>query len=154
MLLLPLLLILILLLLALLLLLLSLLSLLLFLSFFCYYCFFFCYMNLFDQKGILLLGFKPWDVASQKSKSALETVTRKHLFGCRGGKGLAFRSCWTWDVWDRLGMTPKESLLPYSTQFIFLIIRLLHGNVVMVAIDMCGAPSQGSGYMELCENMY
>ena len=37
-----------------------------------------------------------------------------------------------------LGRTPKENFLTYSTQFIFLIIRLVPGNVVMVAIDMCG----------------
>ena len=37
----------------------------------------------------------------------------------------------------RLGMVPKEVFLVYSTQFIFLIIRLVPGNVVMVAIDMC-----------------
>ena len=37
-----------------------------------------------------------------------------------------------------LGMVPKEVLLAYSTQFTFLIIRLVPGNVVMVAIDMCG----------------
>ena len=37
-----------------------------------------------------------------------------------------------------LGMVPKEVFLAYSTQFIFLIIRLVPGNVVMVAIDMCG----------------
>ena len=38
----------------------------------------------------------------------------------------------------RLGIVPKEVFLAYSTQFIFLIIRLVPGNVVMVAIDMCG----------------
>ena len=37
-----------------------------------------------------------------------------------------------------LDMVPKEDFLAYSTQFIFLIIRLLPGNVAMVAIDMCG----------------
>ena len=37
-----------------------------------------------------------------------------------------------------LGMVPKESFLAYSTQFMFLIIRLVPGNVVTVAIDMCG----------------
>ena len=36
-----------------------------------------------------------------------------------------------------LGIVPKEVFLAYSTQFIFLIIRLIPGNVVMVAIDMC-----------------
>ena len=60
-----------------------------------------------------------------------------------------------------LGIAPKENFLAYSTQFIFLIIRLAPGNVVMVAIDMCGkSPSrgngggEGSGYMELSENMF
>ena len=37
-----------------------------------------------------------------------------------------------------LGIAPKETFLGgYSTQFFFLIIRLVPGNVVMVAIDMC-----------------
>ena len=34
-------------------------------------------------------------------------------------------------------MVLKESFLENSTQFIFLIIRLVRGNAVMVAIDMC-----------------
>ena len=34
-------------------------------------------------------------------------------------------------------------------------IRLVPGNVVMVATDMCGkSPSRGSGYMGLRENIY
>ena len=37
-----------------------------------------------------------------------------------------------------LDIASKENFLAYSTQFIFLIIRLVPGNVVMVAIDMCG----------------
>ena len=37
-----------------------------------------------------------------------------------------------------LGMMPMEVFLAYSTQFIFLIIKLIPGNVVMVATDMCG----------------
>ena len=37
-----------------------------------------------------------------------------------------------------LGMVSKEGFLTYSTQFIFLIMRLVPGNVVMVAIDMYG----------------
>ena len=37
----------------------------------------------------------------------------------------------------RLGMVPKEVFLAYSTQFIFWIIRLVLGNMVMVATDMC-----------------
>ena len=38
----------------------------------------------------------------------------------------------------QLGIVPKEILLAYSTQFVFSTIRLVPGNVVMVAIDMCG----------------
>ena len=37
-----------------------------------------------------------------------------------------------------LGIAPKEILLAYSTQFVFLPIRLVPGNLVMVIIDMCG----------------
>ena len=37
-----------------------------------------------------------------------------------------------------LDIASKENFLAYSTQFIFFIIRLVPGNVVMVAIDMCG----------------
>ena len=37
-----------------------------------------------------------------------------------------------------LDITSKENFLTYSTQFIFLIIRLVSGNVVMVVIDMSG----------------
>ena len=36
-----------------------------------------------------------------------------------------------------LGMAPKENFLAYSTQFVFLMIRLVPGNVFMVAIDIC-----------------
>ena len=36
-----------------------------------------------------------------------------------------------------LGIALKETFLAYSTQFVFFIIRLVPGNVVMVAIDMC-----------------
>ena len=38
----------------------------------------------------------------------------------------------------RLGMVPKENFLVYSTQFVLLTIRLVTGNVMMVAIDICG----------------
>ena len=38
----------------------------------------------------------------------------------------------------RLGISPKEIFLAYSTQFVFSIIWLVPGNVIMVAIDMCG----------------
>ena len=37
-----------------------------------------------------------------------------------------------------LGMAPKKNFLAYSVQFIFLMIRLVPGSVVMVAIGMCG----------------
>ena len=44
-----------------------------------------------------------------------------------------------------LGMTLKENFLSYSTQFIFLITRLLPRNVVIVAIDICGKSSHHEG---------
>ena len=37
-----------------------------------------------------------------------------------------------------LGMAPNEKFLPYLTQSVFLTIRLVTGNVVMVTTDMCG----------------
>ena len=37
----------------------------------------------------------------------------------------------------QLGIVPKEILLAYSTQFVFSTKRLVPGNVVMVAIDIC-----------------
>ena len=40
-----------------------------------------------------------------------------------------------------LGMVPKECFLAYSTQFIFSIIKLVPGNVVMVPIDISGKSS-------------
>ena len=53
-----------------------------------------------------------------------------------------------------LGIVPKEIFLTYSIQFVFLTIRHVPENVVMVAIDTYGkTPSRGSGYMELRENM-
>ena len=36
-----------------------------------------------------------------------------------------------------LGIASKENFLANSIQFIFLIIRLVPGNVVMFAIDIC-----------------
>ena len=59
-----------------------------------------------------------------------------HLFSCWDGKVLV-RTIAKPGIFG-LGMVPKEGFLAYSTQFIFLIIRLVPGNVVMVAIDMCG----------------
>ena len=37
-----------------------------------------------------------------------------------------------------LDIVSKENFLVYSTQFIFLVIILVPGNVVMVTVDMCG----------------
>ena len=49
-----------------------------------------------------------------------------------------------------LGIVPKETFLTYSTQFVFLIIRLVPGNVVMLAIDMCGkSPITGEWIYEI-----
>ena len=49
-----------------------------------------------------------------------------------------------------LDMVQKEGFLAYSTQFIFLIIRLAPGNLVMVAIDMCGkSPITGEWVYEI-----
>ena len=45
-----------------------------------------------------------------------------------------------------LGMVPKEGFLAYSTQSIFLIIRLVPGNVVMVA-NMCGKSPITGGWI-------
>ena len=54
-----------------------------------------------------------------------------------------------------LGIAPKENFVAYSTQFAILIIRLVPGNVVMVAIDTAErVPSQESGDMDLRETMY
>ena len=52
-----------------------------------------------------------------------------------------------------LGIAPQKNFLTYSTQFVLMTSRLVPRNVVMVAIDMCGirVPSQGSGYMKLCD---
>ena len=36
-----------------------------------------------------------------------------------------------------LGITPMENFLASFTQFTFFIIRLVTGNGVMVAVDMC-----------------
>lgn len=36
-----------------------------------------------------------------------------------------------------LGIEPKENFLAFTTQFIFLIIIFVPGNVIMAAIDVC-----------------
>ena len=52
-----------------------------------------------------------------------------------------------------LGIVPKETFLAYSTQFVLLIIRLAPGNVVMVALDMCGkSPITGEGIFGITRN--
>ena len=54
-----------------------------------------------------------------------------------------------------LGMTSKENFFAYSTQFIFLIIRLVPGNVVMVTIYMCWKnPITGEWIYGIPWNMY
>ena len=40
-----------------------------------------------------------------------------------------------------LGIASKEIFLACSTQFVFLIIKLVPANVVVVTIDMCGKSS-------------
>ena len=71
-------------------------------------------------------------------------MARKCLFGCRGGEGLCLAHAKPGMF--ELGMGPRENFLAYSTQFVFLIIRLVPGNVVMVTIDMCGKiPITGEG---------
>ena len=58
-----------------------------------------------------------------------------------------------------LEMRPKENFLAYSTQFIFLIIRLVTGNVVMAVIDVCWKkPYHGRvdilNYLKTCISFY
>ena len=50
-----------------------------------------------------------------------------------------------------LDIALKENFLTYSTEFVLLIIRLVPGNVVMVAINMCGKIPMT---VELRETMY
>ena len=44
-----------------------------------------------------------------------------------------------------LGIAPREIFLAYSTQFLFSAIRLVPGNVIMVAIDMWGKKPRHGG---------
>ena len=57
-------------------------------------------------------------MAVLEGKVLLSTITKPGMFGLR--------------------MAPKVDFLAYSTHFIFLIARLVPGNVVIVAINMCG----------------
>ena len=68
-------------------------------------------------------------------------VAWKHLFSCHRGEGL----------WARHSSEGDSSRL--LTQFVFLTIRPVPGN--MVAIDICKkSPIMGERiYMKLCENM-
>ena len=56
-------------------------------------------------------------LAVGKAKVLFSTIAKPGMFG--------------------LDISSKENFLAYSTQFIFLIIRFVPGNVVMVAIVMC-----------------
>ena len=52
------------------------------------------------------------------------------------------------------GMVMKDDFLVYSIYPVFLIKRLVPGNVVMVATDMCGKnPTRRRGHIELCEHV-
>ena len=63
-------------------------------------------------------------------------MARKHYSTVREGKVLFITNAKPGMF--GLGMGPKETFLVYSTQFIFLIIRIVPGNVVMVAIYIFG----------------
>ena len=60
-------------------------------------------------------------------------MARKHLFGCRGGEGLAFARSGMFG----LGIAPKEKISRLFNP-VSIGIRLVPGNVVMVASDMYG----------------
>ena len=60
----------------------------------------------------------------------------KNLFSCWGGK--VFFSRIVKPGTFRLDITPKENFLSYSTQFDFFKIRIVPGNLITIAIDMCG----------------
>ena len=62
-------------------------------------------------------------------------MTLKHLFGFRGGGGLALKKCQAWDVWARYDLKGDSSCLFNS--FSLSRIGLVPRNAVMVAIDMC-----------------
>ena len=63
-------------------------------------------------------------------------VARKHHFRYRERKVLFSKTVKP----DMIGleMPLKENFLTYSAQFVFLVIRIVPGNVVMVSSDMCG----------------
>ena len=61
------------------------------------------------------------------------TLIYHKYFGCFEN---LLQSVWT--KHSGLDIVSKKNFLAYPTQFIFLVIRLVPGNVVMVAIDMYG----------------
>ena len=63
-------------------------------------------------------------------------VVWKHLFTVWEGNLLFNRN--VKPGMSGLGMVEKENFLAYSTQFVILTIRFVPGNVIMVAIYLCG----------------
>ena len=51
-----------------------------------------------------------------------------------------------------LGIALREIFLSYSTQFVFLTITFVPGNVVMVAIDICEKKNHHVG-VDICNYM-
>ena len=62
-------------------------------------------------------------------------VAPKPLFGCWGGQKVLFSGNIKPGMFG-LGIAAKEVFLGYSTQCVFLAIRLVPGSVVMIATDM------------------
>ena len=62
-------------------------------------------------------------------------MAREYLFGCRGRVRSCLAEMLNLGCWAR--HRAKVDFFAYSTQFVFLRIRLVLGNVVTVAIDMC-----------------
>ena len=62
-------------------------------------------------------------------------VAPKPLFGWLGGQKVLCSRNIKPGMFG-LGIATKEVFLGYSTQFVFLTIRLAPGSVVMIAIDM------------------
>ena len=62
-------------------------------------------------------------------------VAPKPLFGCWGGQKVLFSRNIKPGMFG-LGIAAKEVFLGYSTQFVFLTIRVIPGSVVMISINM------------------
>ena len=105
-------------------------------SFFIYLCIYLCIC-------LFLLLFFFHILLCQQVNSIM--VALKHLLGCRGGEGLVQ---FTLNL-GCLGQAQcrRRYILAYSTQFL-IRIRLVPGNVVMVATDMYRKRPYGSGYTE------